>query len=51
MIRVALADDQPLLLASFATLIGATGDMCVAGTACCRYWVESCCCAASTCGR
>jgi DNA-binding NarL/FixJ family response regulator len=33
MIRVALADDQPLLLASFATLIGATGDMCVAGTA------------------
>ena len=33
MIRVALADDQPLLLASFATLIEATGDMCVAGTA------------------
>jgi len=32
-IRVALADDQPLLLASFATLIDATGDMCVAGTA------------------
>jgi DNA-binding NarL/FixJ family response regulator len=33
MIRVALADDQPLLLASFATLIDATADMCVAGTA------------------
>lgn len=33
MIRVGLADDQPLLLASFATLIGATADMCVAGTA------------------
>jgi DNA-binding NarL/FixJ family response regulator len=33
MIRVALADDQPLLLASFATLIDATPDMCVAGTA------------------
>jgi DNA-binding NarL/FixJ family response regulator len=33
MIRVALADDQPLLLASFATLIDATEDMCVAGTA------------------
>ncbi len=33
MIRVALADDQPLLLASFATLIEATGGMCVAGTA------------------
>jgi DNA-binding NarL/FixJ family response regulator len=33
MIRVALADDQPLLLASFATLIEATPDMCVAGTA------------------
>ena len=33
MIRVALADDQPLLLASFATLIEAAGDMCVAGTA------------------
>jgi DNA-binding NarL/FixJ family response regulator len=32
-IRVGLADDQPLLLASFATLIGATPDMCVAGTA------------------
>jgi DNA-binding NarL/FixJ family response regulator len=33
LIRVALADDQPLLLASFATLIDATEDMCVAGTA------------------
>ena len=33
MIRVALADDQPLLLASFATLIEATPDMSVAGTA------------------
>jgi DNA-binding NarL/FixJ family response regulator len=33
MIRVALADDQPLLLASFATLIEATPDMAVAGTA------------------
>ncbi|MEU4220958.1 response regulator transcription factor [Actinoplanes sp. NPDC026623] len=33
MIRVALADDQPLLLASFARLIDATEDMCVAGTA------------------
>jgi DNA-binding NarL/FixJ family response regulator len=33
MIRVALADDQPLLLASFATLIDATPDMCVTGTA------------------
>ena len=33
MIRVGLADDQPLLLASFATLIGATPDMTVAGTA------------------
>jgi DNA-binding NarL/FixJ family response regulator len=33
MIRVALADDQPLLVASFASLIDATPDMCVAGTA------------------
>jgi DNA-binding NarL/FixJ family response regulator len=33
MIRVALADDQPLLLASFATLIGATEGMAVAGSA------------------
>jgi DNA-binding NarL/FixJ family response regulator len=33
LIRVALADDQPLLLASFGTLIDATPDMCVAGTA------------------
>ena len=33
MIRVALADDQPLLLASFATLIDATPDMRVTGTA------------------
>ena len=33
MIRVLLADDQPLLLASFATLIDATPDMTVAGTA------------------
>jgi len=33
MIRVVLADDQPLLLASFATLIEATPGMCVAGTA------------------
>ncbi|MGW4948338.1 response regulator [Actinoplanes sp. NPDC004185] len=32
-IRVLLADDQPLLLASFATLIAATAGMCVAGTA------------------
>jgi DNA-binding NarL/FixJ family response regulator len=32
-IRVALADDQPLLLASFATLIDATDGMTVAGTA------------------
>jgi DNA-binding NarL/FixJ family response regulator len=32
-IRVGLADDQPLLLASFATLIEATPGMCVAGTA------------------
>ena len=32
-IRVLLADDQPLLLASFATLIQATAGMCVAGTA------------------
>jgi len=32
-IRVLLADDQPLLLASFATLIAATPGMCVAGTA------------------
>jgi DNA-binding NarL/FixJ family response regulator len=32
-IRVLLADDQPLLLASFAVLIAATADMCVAGTA------------------
>jgi DNA-binding NarL/FixJ family response regulator len=32
-IRVALADDQPLLLASFATLIDATDGMRVAGTA------------------
>lgn len=32
-IRVLLADDQPLLLASFASLIAATPDMCVAGTA------------------
>jgi DNA-binding NarL/FixJ family response regulator len=33
MIRVALADDQPLLLASFATLIESAPDMSVAGTA------------------
>jgi len=33
MIRVGLADDQPLLLASFATLISSTGDMTVSGTA------------------
>jgi DNA-binding NarL/FixJ family response regulator len=32
-IRVLLADDQPLLRASFATLIDATADMAVAGTA------------------
>ncbi|MFI7542196.1 response regulator [Actinoplanes sp. NPDC049599] len=38
-IRVLLADDQPLLLASFATLIGATAGMCVAGTA--RTGVEA----------
>lgn len=39
MIRVGLADDQPLLLASFATLISATGGMCVAGT--CRDGQEA----------
>ncbi|WP_189328996.1 response regulator transcription factor [Actinoplanes ianthinogenes] len=33
MIRVGLADDQPLLVASFATLIEATPGMTVAGTA------------------
>ncbi|MFF5297678.1 response regulator transcription factor [Paractinoplanes globisporus] len=33
MIRVGLADDQPLLLASFATLIASTEDMVVSGTA------------------
>jgi len=33
MIRVALADDQPLLLASFATLVESAPDMSVAGTA------------------
>ena len=33
MIRVGLADDQPLLLASFATLISSTDDMTVSGTA------------------
>ena len=33
MIRVLLADDQPLLAASFATLINATGDMRAVGTA------------------
>jgi DNA-binding NarL/FixJ family response regulator len=33
MIRVGLADDQPLLLASFATLIGSAADMVVSGTA------------------
>jgi len=33
MIRVLLADDQPLLAASFATLIGATTDMCAVGSA------------------
>ena len=38
-IRVLLADDQPLLLASFATLIEATAGMCVAGTA--RTGVEA----------
>jgi DNA-binding NarL/FixJ family response regulator len=38
-IRVLLADDQPLLLASFATLIEATAGMCVAGAA--RTGVEA----------
>ena len=33
MIRVGLADDQPLLVASFATLVESAADMCVAGTA------------------
>jgi DNA-binding NarL/FixJ family response regulator len=32
-IRVLLADDQPLLAASFATLIDATEDMCAVGSA------------------
>jgi DNA-binding NarL/FixJ family response regulator len=33
MIRVLLADDQPLLAASFTTLIDATPDMCAVGSA------------------
>jgi YesN/AraC family two-component response regulator len=33
MIRVLIADDQPLLAASFTTLIDATPGMCAAGTA------------------
>ncbi|WP_433300308.1 response regulator [Actinoplanes sp. CA-030573] len=33
MIRVGLADDQPLLVASFATLIASAADMTVSGTA------------------
>jgi DNA-binding NarL/FixJ family response regulator len=47
-IRVALADDQPLLLASFATLIESTPDMCVAGTARTGHEAVDLACAAGT---